>query len=382
MTIPQHPRVAVWRDTWLPGSETFVRDQVGALERWTPVRIGLEHIETGRGLPVEPDFAPHVAGSTPWRLIEPFAGSFGLRRRAAAFLAAADADLVHAHFGTGAINALPVARRAGLPLVATFHGYDVTRTPRMPHGVGREYRRRLGHVFSYATRLVAVSDFIAGRLLELGAPADKVTVHHIGIALRSPSTVVPDDERRGITFVGRLVGKKGIDDLLDAVARLPEAVRAAHPVRVVGDGPLRDATISRARALGLDLTMLGFLSSTEVADVLASSAVFCAPSRTGPDGDCEGFGMVFLEAALQGTPVVSYAHGGVVSAVEDAVTGLLAPEGDVAALAGHLEQVLTDPVLARGLGVAGAARVRRDFDIRDRTAALERLYDEVLVARS
>ena len=91
---------------------------------------------------------------------------------------------------------------------------------------------------------------------------------------------------------------------------------------------------------------------------------------------------MYLEAALHGVPAVAYDSGGVREAVLSGITGLLAPEGDTAALTAHLTTLLTDPGLAARLGRAGRARIVRDFDVVAQTAELERIYDRVAGLRS
>ena len=375
MTSLDKPRVAVWREVWLADSETFIRDQVGAMSRWDPFLVGLRHRPNILG--VTADLAP-LASTRLTEARTQYAGSFGLRRQLASGLRGAGVSLVHAHFGTSATHALPVARRAGLPMIVTFHGYDVTRTPTLRFPFGAEYRRRLAAVFEHSSRLVAVSDFIAGELVRLGAPQEKVVVRHIGITVDTEQPPPPAQGRHGIVFVGRLVAKKGVDHLLEAVARLPEDLRAAHPLRIIGDGPLRSSLATRAAELGVDAQFLGHLPPDDVRRRFGQARVLGSPSRTAADGDAEGFGMVFLEAAAQGTPAVAYRHGGVNESVADGVTGLLTDEGDIPGLTENLHRVLTDPALAAKLGAAGRERVLSQFDIRDCTASLEDLYDEVV----
>lgn len=368
--------MAVWRNAWLAGSETFVRDQVAAMRTWQPLRVGLRAVAE----PLTPADLTLLGPSRRNELRLELAGSIGLRRRAAAFLRDNDARLVHAHFGLDATSARPVADRLGLPLVATCHGYDVTLLPRLRGPIGWEYRRRLAQMFGSAAALVAVSRFIAERMVELGAPEPKVHILPIGIdtlGVRDADPLPDPAERRGVAFVGRLVPKKGVRDVVRVWASLPAELRAKHPLRIVGDGPLRAALEADAAAVDGTVELLGYRSSAEVADILRRSAVYFQPSQTAPDGDAEGFGMVYLESALHGLPSVAYAHGGVTDAVADGITGLLAPEGDEATLRGNLERVLADPDLAGRLGASGRHRVLTDFDIDSCTAALERLYDSV-----
>jgi colanic acid/amylovoran biosynthesis glycosyltransferase len=281
--------------------------------------------------------------------------------------------LVHAHFGTDAAAVLPVSQRLRLPLVVTFHGYDVLHAP----ATDPRYAARLSDLFAGARVLLAVSDFLADRLVDLGAPPAKVRVHYLGIPVHKPfaSLAAP---REGIAFIGRLRPRKGADDLISAYARLPPYLRRANPLLIVGDGPQRAELEERARAVpDGTITFLGVQPPPEVADVLRSCLVFAGPSKSVPDGDTEAFGLVYLEAALAGAAVIAYAEGGVPEAVVDGVTGLLSPPADVARLAANLERLLTDAGLRARLGAAGQRRVIDAFDIVTRTAVLEALYDEV-----
>ncbi len=363
------PVVAVWKSTWLPTSQTFVLNQLEAMRRWRPLTLGVRRVPDG--LPVVPDRAP-FGTSFPWRAAQRISEATGYLGVYDHPLRRERPQVMHAHFGTSAVSVLPVARRSHIPLLVTFHGYDVTSEPLREDAVGRRYLKGLAEVFTYADTLVAVSDFIAARLVSLGATESKIRVHHIGI----PVTDEPaPGERVGIAFVGRLVDVKGVSDLIAAVARL-DPVHRNVPVRIIGDGANRRALEESAARHGLNVTFLGYRSPNEVADELRRAAIFCAPSRTAPSGDAEAFGMVFLEAALHGLPVVSYRHGGVPEAVVDNRTGLLAPEGDVSALAHCLTKMLDDPSRAIGLGRAGRERVLREFDVVTQTALLEDLYDD------
>jgi glycosyltransferase involved in cell wall biosynthesis len=244
---------------------------------------------------------------------------------------------------------------------------------------GAAYVRRLRNVFEYADTLVAVSECVSSQLVRLGAPAHKIRVHHIGIPVTAPAP--EPGPRAGVVFVGRLVDVKGVGDLVAALGMLPAHLREGLPVTVVGSGPRLADLRRQADDAGIDVTFTGYLPPDEVAGVLRRSAIFCGPSKTSPDGDVEAFGMVFLEAALHGLPVVAYHHGGVSEAVDDGRTGLLAPEGDVPALADHVRRLLESPGEAAALGAAGRARVLAQFDVVQQTRLLEDLYDEV-AARS
>ena len=376
-TYGHKPVVAVWRTLWLPGSETFVRDHLESLRRYEPLTLGLYHDDPG--LDVRPDRAPFARTGTR-RFLAAASSRLGHVGVFDGVLRRSRPDLVHAHFGTGAVEALPIARRHGLPLVVTFHGHDVNRAP-VEDRSGR-YLRRLADVFDYASALLPVSEFIGSRLRDLGADAEKVRVHHLGIPLPA-SLPDPAGPRRGVAFVGRLTRQKGVEDLLLALRRLEPGLLGVTPVRIVGDGPERRHLEEVARSIdGADVTFLGQRSSEEVAEILSTTAVFVGPSTAVPEGDAEAFGLAAIEASRAGVPVVSYDYAGIPEAVVDGETGLLAPVGDVAGLAERLQALLTDPAHGVLLGTHGQRRVVERFDVLTQTARLEEIYDEVVAARA
>ena len=351
-------RVCVWREELLPGSETFILNQARSLQRWSPVLSGIRACPSP--LRVSPDFTLQgnraVAHRIDRRLYWGGRTSIRLHRHLRS------TSLVHAHFGPDGTRIARAARLARRPLVVTFHGYDMT-TPAPDLGI--DY----SELFSKSTQLLAVSEFIRRELLDAGAPEEKIVVAPIGIPLRQES---PDEERREhLLFVGRLIAQKGCGDLLEALAGMSEA----PPLLVIGDGPQRRELERRAESLRVKTRFVGARDPEYVARALARSIALCVPSRR------EGLGMVFLEAAAARCPVVSYVSGGIPEAVADGETGLLAPEGDVRALAEHLGRVIGDGDLAARLGAAGRRRVEAEFDIRNRAAGLEELYDRVVADR-
>lgn len=379
---PPTPVVAVWRSNWLPASETFIRDHIESLQRWQPLPVGLACFDTRLG--IVPAIAP-FRESGPIRKVGRVwrrAGYLGVYERG---FRRAGVRLIHAHFGRDALEVLPVARRMGLPLVVTFHGYDVTEAPLRPDGAA--YRAGLRELFDYAALLLPVSQFNASRLNDLGAPAEKTRVHYLGIPrLPEPLDAVAEcsldgpetSGRRNLLFVGRLVGGKGIDDLIRAYARLSPELRSQVDLDIVGDGDEFEAL--RRQAAGIEGTVRfhGRRSPEDVARLMRSATALVGPSKRSPIGWVEGFGLVFMEAARAGTPSIGYRTGGIPEAVADGETGLLADEGDIDALAAAMERILTDASLRDRLGRAGRARQRRDFDLLTQTAALEQIYDGVV----
>lgn len=360
--------VAIWKNEWLPYTETFIRDQIDTLTNWSAIRVGYSEIENPL---VSSDFTPYPNG------IQGKIGKnlFGCRpwmNRYLDLLERSEAKVIHAHFGQGGIAALPLAQASGLPLITTFHGADTHRSGRRIIGDLGQYRRKIHKVFDESHFLIAASEYLANRLLDNGAPAEKIVHLPIGTRVDSVNKIV--GERNGVVFVGRLVSIKGPDDLLQAMSLLPERIRDSTRITIVGDGPMRGDLENLASRTGLRVVFTGKVSSAEVSNLLDTHAVFCGPSKASSNGTREGLGMVFLEAAQHALPVVAYASGGVTEAVEHGSSGLLADEGDVRHLADSLFALLADSQMAMKFGSLGRMRILEGFDVVKQTKKLESIY--------
>jgi glycosyltransferase involved in cell wall biosynthesis len=164
-----------------------------------------------------------------------------------------------------------------------------------------------------------------------------------------------------IVFVGRLVERKGVKHLIDAVGRLPVELRS-H-LTVIGEGPERPALDAQVRAAGLErrVEIRGRVSEQALHEAYADSDVMVLPSILDARGDTEGLGVVLLEAMSYGVPVIASDIGGITDIVENEKSGLLVPPADPEQLARALERLARDPALAKRLGDAGEQRVRHAF---------------------
>jgi glycosyltransferase involved in cell wall biosynthesis len=379
------PVAAVYRREMLPPSETFVRDHLLRMPRYRTAAVTSSVLPASLPVPGVPVVVPDT------RSAAPRAEAAVLRRLgrppqevAAPSLAAAvrrtRATLVHAHFGVDAAWALPAVRRTGLPLVVTFHGYDVTVRPDVlarGGAGGRLLVDTFPALVERADAVVTVSEHLRRRLHERGVPAEKTHVIACGVDVASAPAPRPAEPGAPLLFVGRLAPKKGVADLLQALAGVPDA-----PVLVVaGDGPLRAELEALAARLRVRADFLGMRTSEEVRALMDGAALVCLPSRTAPDGDCEGLPVTALEAGLRGRAVVGYRHSGIPEAVLDGRTGLLAEEGDVAGLRDRLVAALADEGLRQRLGTAARERVAAHFDLDVLLDRLADVYDDVRARR-
>jgi len=219
-----------------------------------------------------------------------------------------------------------------------------------------------------ADALLTCTRFAADHIRQLpGVDAAKVRVAYHGVDTR---TFAPAGARREagparLISVGRLVPKKGYEDILDALGRL-RASGVDFVYHVYGDGRLRGSLEERARELGLAdrVHLHGSVTSDVVARALEASDVFVCGSRPTEDGDRDGIPNSLAEAMACGLPVLATEVSGIPEIVEDRRSGRVVPPGDPAALCEALRELLADPGATRDLGRCARERVTHVFDSR------------------
>ena len=191
---------------------------------------------------------------------------------------------------------------------------------------------------------------------------------------RPPRDGRPGSEPVVILSIGRAVEKKGLDDLLAALALLPADLgwRLVH----IGGGPLLPSLKAQAGALGLAarIDWRGAQGQAEVLAALRAADLFALASRVARDGDRDGLPNVLMEAASQRLATLATRAGAIEELVEDGRTGLLAPAGDPPAFAAALRRLITDPALRTRLGAAAQTRVAADFDAAPGIRSLARRF--------
>lgn len=376
-------KVLIYKSELLTLSETFIREQVQAYRDWSAVFVGLRRV-TGLSLQgfevrlVHEDAqrSRSVYLKALRRLHLPHPGFLARLRRE-------KASLVHVHFGIEAVEFWPIARRLGVPIIVTLHGYDITVYKEAWHKVGGTmalYPQRLVALSkSSNVHFIAVSNAIRQRAIEFGLPEERISVRYIGIDCtqfqRTGKPLV--ERRRRVLYVGRLVEKKGVKYLLQAYAKVLNAVSDAE-LTIVGDGPMRKPLEALARELAVSVVFRGSQTPDEIRQHLSEARLFCLPSVTATDGDAEGFGMVLLEAQACGVPVVTSAQGGAQEGIIDGVTGLAVAERDVDGLSSALTKLLVDDELVARMSDAAPRFVAENFDLHRCTRSLEQFYDQVV----
>jgi glycosyltransferase involved in cell wall biosynthesis len=367
-------KVALFTSTYLPYSQTFIHDEIRFHTRYA-----VDVFTTARQ---HADRFPHEPVHTGGRLYKYTNLSWKFRR----LLRQGGHALIHAHFGVGGARAAGFARRARLPLVITFHGYDVPLLTSL--------RRYTPEYWGYAltarktllrrmTLGLCASEELYQMLCDYGVPAERLRVWRLGIDLGQFAPGARDEAAPRVIMIGRFVEKKGFEYGLRAFA--DQARRGARGnLTIIGDGDreARLRAIAAEEQLGDRVEFTGALPAAEVQRRLAGADVLLCPSVTGVDGDRESGLIVAKEASASQVVPIGTWHGGIHEIIDDGVTGFLVPERNVSALSARLGALLADPARRRTMGAAARAKMEREYDIRDRIAALEAHYDEAVAAFS
>ncbi len=282
-------------------------------------------------------------------------------------------DIVHIHFASRAssmrkelLARLAFARKAKVVMHAHGAEYRVYWTE-----LTSSQRRKTLSVLTRVNALVVLGNTWRDFFLSIGVPADKVVVLPNPVVLPS---AVPERKESGIVsfaYLGIIDKRKGAFDLVEAVQRLPDHVRARVRVTVAGNGEgPRLRSIVRERALGGIINVLDWVTSTERDEILARSDAFVLPSRN------EGLPMALLEAMAWGLAPICTPVGSIPEIVYDGANGILVTPGDTAGLAAAIQRMTEDDTERRRMGSLARQAVE-PLSVGSYVYKLSRLYQSI-----
>lgn len=300
-------------------------------------------------------------------------------------ISASRPDVVHAHFWMSGLASMLATRGTDLPVVQTFHALGtVKRRHQRDADSSPAARIRIERALARdAARVVATCSDEVFELVRMGARRTSVSVVPCGVDVDhfTPSGDIAQLPETGrahkLLVVGRLVARKGVDDVIRALRFLPDTdlLIAGGPARAELDA---DPEVQRLRRIADQAKVLDrviFLGSTSRAEM---PALMRAVDVLVTVPWYEPFGIVPLEAMACGLPVVASAVGGLQDTVVDGTTGLLVPPRQPQLLAEALRRLLQDPVRREAFGFAGVDRARARYNW-DRVAQdTEAVYQSLL----
>lgn len=304
------------------------------------------------------------------------------------WLAEHPVDVLHANYWLSGVVGHQLKHPLDLPLVTTFHTLARVKAEMGDHEPGARVVAET-MVVACSDVLVANADEERRQLIELyGADPDRIEIVAPGVdrALFSPGSSIGARDAIGydggplVLFVGRIQPLKGVDIAVEALAQL--SVSDASLMIVGGaSGREGEEEVSRIRALIARLGLENRVLFVEPQPHYALSTYYRAADVLVMPSRSESFGLVALEAAACGIPVVAAAVGGLRTLVKHEVTGFLIDERDPSKYAEAIDRILLDQPLAVGLGAAAAVQASR-YPWSGLAVRLRRIYIELVEARS
>ena len=277
-------------------------------------------------------------------------------------------DVILCHFGYISMRVLPIARRLGIPVVAHFHGLDLSSMLK-----GCWYRWSIKKQAKRFAQNIVVGSHQASLLQTFGVEESRLNLIPCGVPTQQFNPQ-PRISREIVRFiqVSRLVAWKGVEQAIRAFD-IVHKQRPSTRFTIVGDGEQIDELKKLVSELGLDkaVTFTGPLSPQRVVEQFQEADVFLQHSLTYHTGWCEGFGVSIAEAAAMSLPLVVTRSGGIPDQVIDGKTGFLVTERDVQTMAKVMLKLVDSADLREQLGNAGRHRMIEHFDTVGQIAKLE-----------
>jgi colanic acid/amylovoran biosynthesis glycosyltransferase len=326
-------------------SETFIKNHIEYLDFNKVIVYGtiFEEFRIGK------DFI--LPRSWYFRLFSRIVGKLGINRKRLAIslfkkkIKRLDIDVALAEYGSLGAEVTDPVFDLKIPLVVHFHGADASFKPTL-----EELKYSYLNMFSKSKFIIAVSTSMVTRLLNLGAPKEKIVFNCYGVDT-SKFKVGEDKGKEHILSVGRFVEKKAPHLTILAFA-IAHKKNEGLKLKMVGNGALLNTCKQLVKALNIEhaVDFLGVQSPDMISELMSKSFCYIQHSVIAETGDAEGTPLAILEAGASGIPVLSTRHEGINDVVQEGVNGFLVEEFDIIGMAANIDKLTNDKKLAASLG--------------------------------
>jgi glycosyltransferase involved in cell wall biosynthesis len=289
-------------------------------------------------------------------------------------------DAVLAEYGFTGSEVGSVCKKAGIPLIVHFHGYDAYMKI-----VLLEYKEKYKIMFRNAAAIIAVSNDMRQQLISLGAPPEKVFYNPYGVDLNFFKAKEKNSGAPVFLFTGRFVNKKAPHLLIIAFSHVLREIPTARLIMIGdgginGSGELFNACKQLVSALKINhaVKFCGAKSHESVANAMQKAMIYVQHSVVPETGDSEGTPVAILEACASALAVIATKHAGIKDVIVDGETGYLVEEYDVDKMAERMIHLVTNPELARRMGLASRDRIKEHFSMEKSIGNLWNIINNVL----
>ena len=276
--------------------------------------------------------------------------------------------VIHAHFGPNGYEMIPIKKKYAIPIITTFYGYDMSSLPR-----SKRVRKKYLELFSVGDIFLVEGPHMRQKLIELGAPEEKVRIQRIAINIDKYPEWEPSLEKINILFVGRFIEKKGLIYALEAINIL---IKEGFKIEfnIIGGGEQYKSIkyFIDKNQIGKHVNILGMKPHNIVINEIKKANVLIHPSVTSSTGDTEGGApTVLLEAQAIGTPIVTTFHADIPNIVPNDPGIILTKEKDIYGLVDAIKILINRKVRVN------KSFVNKYHNLNTEVVLLENMYNEL-----
>jgi len=361
---------------FLPITEVWMYNQVRFIKNFKPVVISRSGTNSNL-FPFEPKYSLKENGDFTYWLNIFISRLIGYIPYFYLVCKKENVKILHVHFGYNGIKFINLKKVLRVPMVCSFYGTDAFSFPFKR----KSNLKKLKKLFINADKILVLGPYMKKSLIELGCPAEKIIIHHLGIEVRKirfKKRQLPVNRPIRFLVASSFVEKKGIDICLKALAQVINLFD--FHVDIIGDGVLRDVIKSIITDLNMlnYVTLHGYKDYKYMINLAYSCDIFLQASRTTNQNDKEGTPMVFVDMMATGMPVISTKHSDIPEIIDDQINGYLAEENSIDSFKTKILKLINNKEYIPTMSENCREKVVKKFNAETQSIRLEKIYQSLI----